>query len=255
MKIVYFLLIIIFEKYASFETRDGRVRYIVSANVDIPWALDKSATIAFTVIHKLDLNLDASLKEPFGVADSHTVGLCGCISKGVDFQLGVDKTGFVPGEPFKFKVDLRNMSKQVVSELCVKIVQVIQLYAEGRSVRDRTDVQSTTYNRSIMPSSSDKWDGEMQVPPVCPSLKDICKVIQIAYYGVLAFKVGSNEVPSAVSIPLVIGSIPLKETRKKSSNASRPDLQRLDTSVSASVKDYEFSHQTNESLGHLPILD
>jgi hypothetical protein len=227
---------------------------MVTVNVDIPWAIDKQTTCPFTVIQCLDLNRDATLKQPVGVSDSKRVGFCGCGTAGLEFKLSLDKTGYVPGELFKFKVDVQNMTGKTVSELSVKIIQIIQLYAEGRSVRDRSDMAFCDYGRSVAANEACKWQGEMVVPPVSPSLKDVCVIIQIAYYGVLSFKVGSGLVPNALTVPLVIGSIPLNDRPRGSSN--KPILESENSSGSIPKKTETVQDALyNQMSKQFPILD
>lgn len=42
---------------SSYEGEIGRVRYVVSAHVDRPWAFDMKANAVITVLNPLDLNM------------------------------------------------------------------------------------------------------------------------------------------------------------------------------------------------------
>jgi hypothetical protein len=61
----------------SFSGKDGYITYSVNANIDIPWAFDKHAEFAFSVVDILDLNNLPDLRTPKTATEKKTVG-CLC---------------------------------------------------------------------------------------------------------------------------------------------------------------------------------
>uniref|UniRef100_A0AC34EZD2 Arrestin-like N-terminal domain-containing protein n=1 Tax=Panagrolaimus sp. ES5 TaxID=591445 RepID=A0AC34EZD2_9BILA len=96
----------------------GNVRYFVKANIDIPWAIDESRYMGFSVCPLIDLNLNGQLALPVvtGSTEMETK-CCSCTSYPLTITVNLPKTGYVPGETVAVRVDLNNTTTSIVTSI------------------------------------------------------------------------------------------------------------------------------------------
>lgn len=76
----------------SFEHEYGRIRYSLNATIDIPWAIDKHVTKAFTVVNRLELDKFVNLNKRVEVNDSKTLCCGPWKSKPISAAFSVNKS-------------------------------------------------------------------------------------------------------------------------------------------------------------------
>lgn len=75
----------------SFEHAYGRIRYSLNGTIDIPWAVDKHTTLAFSVISHVDLNQFPNLRQSAEASDSKTLCCGPCKSAPITGELSIRK--------------------------------------------------------------------------------------------------------------------------------------------------------------------
>jgi hypothetical protein len=208
----------------SLEHAHARIRYILRAIVDIPWEADVCAMLSFSVLNLLDLNtVKPSLKKPFELTDSKTVGCFPFCSKTVNIRFSVNKCAFVPGERVKFTVEILNSSHAEIGELRVSLTRVIKVFADGVRSLGEIIQRDKSYKKKmgfvafpkdvVAANSEEKWTGTYRIPATCPTYTD-SSVLKISYVFSLCMNVPGRSFlfDDDLGIPVTIGTIPMIET-------------------------------------------
>ena len=110
--------------------------------------------------------------------------------------------------------------------MSVKLVQHLKFHANGKSKSCSRKVAEVNHHSSaIRPHSVEYWDrGCLVIPAVCTSSNGTCNIIQISYSVVFSFG-ASISVDSDLTVPIRIGTIPLKNSENTISPFSIPLLE------------------------------
>ncbi|RUS82645.1 hypothetical protein EGW08_009598 [Elysia chlorotica] len=203
---------------SSFEGRRGYVRYFCKATINRPWKFDEHTKRAFTVIHHLDLNFEPTSGMPVWGEQEQTIDGCCCTSGTVQARMTVNKTGFVPGEPMAFTVDIKNNSDSEISGLELELRQVVRYTGYSDSVfssgqpkfHTKTDSYPLfTGQFSVKRRSEGHLSRSVCVPALPPSRLDGCGIIEISYFVFMAPQLRWSQIK--VEREVIIGSIPLQD--------------------------------------------
>lgn len=101
----------------------------------------------------------------------------------------------------------------------VDLVQQIVFKTKDQSRKSSRQVTTVKYTEKIKGYAEGNWKNSLLVPPVCSSSSnDLCKIIDISYEVKFRFKIDGTwmimAIPREISIPIVIGTIPLIESDK-----------------------------------------
>ena len=121
----------------------------------------------------------------------------------------------MPGESLSFSTELDNRSsREYLHSICVKLVQVICLKAEYKEIIGRNDVAVLYSPKKVEAHTIEQWNDLMLIPVLSPTLKGLCKIIEIHYFIVLCLKTGDSNIsyPNILAIPITIGSIPFNDS-------------------------------------------
>lgn len=109
--------------------------------------------------------------------------------------------------------------------MSVRLVQKMLFHAEADVLRIKKTLQKTrqvafkNFPLTIRPRSTEKWDDStLVIPPVCQSSDGRCSIIEIGYE--LIFNIDAYSNSRDLSLPIIIGTIPLESQRDKQNNAS-----------------------------------
>lgn len=99
----------------------------------------------------------------------------------------------------------------------VTLVQIIEFHGEGfthHMKRVKQDVVSVAALEFIQPHSFEDWNQiRLRIPPVCASTTNLTsKIIAVSYEVVLTFEAVGFHVSKNLTIPIVIGTVPLVDT-------------------------------------------
>ncbi|KAL3121025.1 hypothetical protein niasHT_005285 [Heterodera trifolii] len=196
---------------SSFEGDFGFVRYTCRAICESPWDFDTVCFLPFTVIGIEDLNHEAELLSlPLETHYSHSVGFF-CLPLGsvsVEFRLA--KGGLTPGENVPMNAKVRNESGRTLRGLELRlskdVVYKSKTFAGAEQRRTTKNVVERVRLKNV-PSGGKIESGALPlaVPSVPPRLAPKCRLIDISYSVELSCLLP----PFCVSLPVVIGTIPL----------------------------------------------
>jgi hypothetical protein len=132
----------------------------------------------------------------------------------------------VSGEFIKFSVEIDNRTKKKLADINVQLKQQIRLHAEElRNEKYKIKTREIELGRQrcpikVRPNRAEKWLGSFQVPTVCPSLKGICRIIEIDYFFVLHLKAGLFSISKEFSIPITLGTVPYRNSTSELASAA-----------------------------------
>jgi len=150
--------------------------------------------------------------------------------------LSLQKSGYVAGESIKFKVTIENKTSKPLKLLVVKLIQQCQFYGKrdlskigtrhkNKQRIENREVASVVHTSKTESENSFTWNGTLKIPPVCATTTintSLCHIIDIIYQLVLHFDVNTISVSTDMSVPIIIGTICLKE-RERVVNANESD--------------------------------
>lgn len=212
---------------SSFEHSIGKIRYTLKGNVSIPWSFDKHTIRSFTVITDVDLNkFSPSLNQPIEVTDSKNVLLS--VGGPIEAKFSVKKRLFLPGEGIICSATIDNKCSRDIIRTSVKLVQELLFTGSSREVivklskvnKCYRDVVCLNINKRISDKTNEVvLDNQVIIiPPVCASLTDLCKIIQVNYLLIFSFGVFGS-LDKDLVIPIKIGTIPLQNTCSNDSDS------------------------------------
>jgi hypothetical protein len=195
----------------SLETFHGKIRYVLTGTVDIPWAFDKHITRTITVLSPVDLNLIPGLLQAVSVVETKKFGCC-CFesSDPCEGHLSVSKGGYVSGEVLNFGAKVNNKSERKI-RMRVKLWQNATLKTSSKSRTFSTDIGGFSFYKEIDSNSSEVWNSNFQIPPVCPSLNFLCRIIDVNYSVNIELDASGCASSLDVKVPILIGTIPLRQ--------------------------------------------
>ncbi|KAJ8304271.1 hypothetical protein KUTeg_017854 [Tegillarca granosa] len=182
----------------SFESITGRVRYMLEAHVDIPWAFDERYNLTFTT----------------GVEAENSKTLCClcCASGPIHAKFTLERTGFVPGEAIAIKAEVNNGSNRTMSSSFVTLIMQTSYHAQGKTKTVTTEVAKVSKGE-IAKGDTDVWYGEkLHIPAVPASDLPGCNIIHIKYMVVFNVDPSGPAFDLLVPVDVTIGTIPLRQT-------------------------------------------
>jgi len=184
----------------SLELAHGHIRYLISARVKRAWyKMDTKATRSFKVKGHLDLNSELGLNNSISRIDVARISLSSCycswllglfspvpIETGegeITYNLRLPRTGFIPGEPIPFSLDLTNTTTTNVPSSHISLIQKIKYSADKAKKTSRLTLDSSA-GPGVTPGETKRWNpaNALTVPNPCGlSRVDGCLIISISY--------------------------------------------------------------------------
>jgi hypothetical protein len=136
--------------------------------------------------------------------------LC-CKSDPIFAKLSIFKTGFVSGEPLSFKAVIDNKSSYTMSQVSFQLIQKVYCVTRSKSRLFSRVVVELPYSNKVNKSKYEEWNGSIIIPPVCPSSKQISRIMDISYSVVLYINPSGPHTSFTAVIPIIIGTVPLAQ--------------------------------------------
>ncbi|XP_070990989.1 arrestin domain-containing protein 3-like isoform X1 [Oncorhynchus clarkii lewisi] len=200
----------------SFEGKHGSVRYWVRAELYRPWLLPVRVKKEFTVFEHIDINTPLLLAPQAGTKDK-TLCCWFCASGPISLSAKIERKGYTPGESLQIFAEVENCSSRVVvpkAALC----QTQTYFAKGKARQLQQQVAALRGD-TLSQGKSQSWDGKLlHIPPVSPSILD-CPLIRVEY-SLMVYVDIPGGLNLSLSLPLVIGTIPLHAFTSRTSSIS-----------------------------------
>ncbi|XP_029921590.1 arrestin domain-containing protein 3-like [Myripristis murdjan] len=200
----------------SFEGKHGSVRYWVKAELHRPWLLPVKVKKEFIVFEHIDINTPLLLA-PQGGTKEKTLCCWFCVSGPISLSAKIERKGYTPGESIQIFAEVENASSRVVVPKAA-LYQTQTFFANGKG-KQIQQLVSNLRGDSLPQGKSQSWEGKLlKIPPVSPSILD-CPVIRVEYALVVYVDVPGG-LNLSLSLPVVIGTIPLHACSSRTSSIS-----------------------------------
>lgn len=141
-------------------------------------------------------------------------------------------------------------------------MQKIKFNATTKTRLAQEIVASANVPKKVGAKTSDTWTRfSIAIPPVCSSSEGECSIIQIKYYIVFSFDAPGAPLSSELSIPITIGTIPLRSDNDASlsiehhdSSSSLDFLPSYEESVFGLYRNQELNQDEN-ATGNAEIVE
>lgn len=197
---------------SSFEGAHGQVRYQVKATFVRDWKWNHRAKSYFMVSGVLDLNMHPTAHlEGHDTKDKKLCCLW-CKSGPITAVISSNRTGYVPGEFIGFNAEVENLSNRRMKSSSLKLYEIVTFKATQKNKTTCRTVAKLKRGE-IQPGASDFWENvNMRIPSIPPtSLAGNCTIMNVRYTLEFAVEPSGPAFDLKVSIPIVIGTIPLRE--------------------------------------------
>lgn len=200
----------------SFEGKHGSVRYWVKAELHRPWLLPVKVKKEFIVFEHIDINTPLLLAPQAGTKEK-TLCCWFCASGPISLSAKIERKGYTPGESIQIFAEVENCSSRVVVPKAA-LYQTQTFFAKGKG-RQIQQLVSNLRGEPLQQGKSQSWEGKLlKIPPVSPSILD-CPIIRVEY-ALMVYVDIPGGLNLSLSLPLVIGTIPLHACATRTSSIS-----------------------------------
>nr|XP_057913667.1 arrestin domain-containing protein 3-like isoform X1 [Doryrhamphus excisus] len=201
----------------SFEGKHGSVRYWVKAELQRPWMLPVKVKKEFIVFEHIDINTPLLLQAPQAGSKEKTLCCWFCASGPISLSAKIARKGYTPGDSIQIFAEVENCSSRVVVPKAA-LYQTQTFFAKGKG-KEIQQLVSNLRGESLAQGKSQSWEGKLlKIPPVSPSILD-CPIIRVEYALVVYVDIPGG-LNLSLSLPLVIGTIPLHAAASRTSSIS-----------------------------------
>lgn len=195
---------------SSFEAFDGHVRYTIKGVIDRPWKFNHTVKSPFTVLSNLDLNTRPDCAIGADAAEQKFVCCLCCKSGPLSCRVKIPQTGYVPGQSIPITAEIQNDTSRTCKYSQAVLRATTKFKATTKTKECSKDLCSLRKGE-MNGHSHDFWTGELLVPPTPPSELIHCNIIDIDYSLDVSVSPSGPALDLTVKIPIVIGTIPLRE--------------------------------------------
>lgn len=159
----------------------GQVSYILQGRIVKPWYRSDNTTHSHSIIifPSVDLNVK-TVTDPLTLEDTKQIGCCWWPSGPCKITTKTLKSGYAIGDTFPFSVEIRNKSRETISQVTATLTQNwtlmgdeayrISTYNTHTHLKTETyDLDKAGYYEIIKPGEVVKWEGfSLTIPPTVP---------------------------------------------------------------------------------------
>lgn len=117
------------------------------------------------------------------------------------------------GEDIVFNAMIDNRSSKGLNRLTVSLIQRIKFHGKGRSKECIRNVASVNLHKAVGSNSVENWNNVLlKIPPVCSTTQGSSRLIEVSYLLVFTFGAIAPKLATDLVLPIVIGTIPIRQT-------------------------------------------
>ncbi|KAL3867827.1 hypothetical protein ACJMK2_040673 [Sinanodonta woodiana] len=199
----------------SFESKVGSIRYYLRVIMDIPYASPPQSMKYFTLIGPHIDCMEDKYLTPVILRDK-TSKYCLCCAAGpLLLKATMERTAYCCGENLRFKAEISNGTDQEVWLLCT-LVQEVEFYINkgvlglAKTVTHKVWEYQAEMVEPYDAVSYNRLHEVLRVPPMPPTLLEVCNIIQIYY--TLKVKVASQQAGGLLELnfPVTVATVPFR---------------------------------------------
>ena len=179
-----------------------------------------------------------------------------CKSGPINAAIASNRTGYVPGEFIGFSAEVDNMSNRDMDGSFLNLVEIVKYKARSKT-KTETRVVAEIRRGQIRPGTSDFWEGvTMRIPAVPPTnLAGHCSIIDVQYRLEFHVDPSGPAFDLVVSIPIIIGTIPLQQYMPTLTYPSAPAADMVHDNPPSYVEAASYTPPTAPPTAPPPALD
>jgi len=192
----------------NFDTKFGRITYVLKANIDRPWRYDHRCFLPISLLPVTDCN-DPRYSAELQRMEQKTMCCCCCASGPIIAGARVPVSAWCPGELVPFLVTLENHTKSALNDISCALDCETTYHAGHYSRSDSKRVGCVRLGRSIPPQGSIKEVLYLRIPSCCPSFtRQAARIISHEYWFHVTVHLPAGSFNMHMRMPTVIGTIP-----------------------------------------------
>ena len=197
---------------SSFEGQHGHVRYFIEAKIDQSglFNFNKKKKLFITINSVIDLNFIQGVDIAQTNSNAKTFGCLCCTSGPLSATVRIPRYGYTPGEIIPISAEIENLSNKQMHCTKALLFQDV-VFRATNGTKSSTRILQEVRKGPIDSGKSDSWDGQpLSIPPVPPTGLGGCRIMDVSYR--LEFRVDPSGIgfDLVVSIPITVGTIPLR---------------------------------------------
>ncbi|XP_065354354.1 arrestin domain-containing protein 3-like [Calliphora vicina] len=194
----------------SCEARYGHIRYELMLKLNRPFRFDNEFSKPLTVLKLLDLNLNPAFRIPIESEDVFSSCCWSCSNGTVNTTLTIPFGGYAIGQSIKYSLYIQNQSMNDIEGYTIEFNRKIIFTARTprHKVREeKTTLHNKSYGVRCLRLTTRIFDGNFLIVSTPPTTEGE-GIISVRY----SLKVIISSSDNSISVPIVIGTVPLRES-------------------------------------------
>lgn len=206
-------------------TNTSELKYFCEAILDISWSLKKTARQDFIVKRLDNLNWFPILSQPVTRTDENNVFMRNLSSEPIRLTATISKSGFALNELISIKVKIDNKSQSEVLSIRYILEEWKQAFYKGRVIQTKIKELLQEYENGIGPYQFTEREHNLKIPNFI-SISDLIfsRSLKVKHFVRVMAKMSGLHQNLSVLLPIVIGSVPLRDNVQKNEAFSNCDL-------------------------------
>lgn len=185
-------------------------------------------------------------------SEAYKTYCCGpCTTEPVKLVLSLPQTGFVPGQEIPINVVVINNSSLPVVQTRFSLILLVRYFSRTPTAHTCIEkiVVATAKGDGVLRNCTRSISQQIRVPATSPTCLSLCKLIQTAYHVEVKAKMGSMHDSQMVTMPVIIGTIPIRTVSLPAVIQQQPTRNRTINEQN------DDAAERKEHQGELPIVE
>jgi len=192
----------------NFDTKYGKITYVLKANIDRPWKYDHRCFLPISLLPVADCN-DPRYQTELLRQEEKTMCCCCCASGPIIASARIPVSAWCPGELVPCLVTLENKTNSAMQDISYALDCETTYHAGYHTKTDSKRVGSVKLGRQIPPQGEIKEVLYLRVPSCCPTFNlQSARLISHEYWFHVTIHLPAGSFNLHLRMPTVIGTIP-----------------------------------------------
>jgi len=192
----------------NFDTKYGKITYVLKANIDRPWKYDHRCFLPISLLPVADCN-DPRYGNELSRQEEKTMCCCCCASGPIIASARIPVSAWCPGELVPCLVTLENHTSSPMQDVSFVLDCQTTYHAGHHHKSDSKRVGTVKLGRQIPANDEIKEVLYLRVPSCCPSFSlQAARIISHEYWFHVIIHLPAGSFNLHLRMPTVIGTIP-----------------------------------------------